>query len=42
MVTFGHRDGRGGRAFLGHERVEARLILLERPRRVPDPSAGGF
>ena len=42
MVTFGHRDGRVGRAFLGLERVEARLILLERPRRVLDPSAGGF
>ena len=42
MVAFGHRDGRGGRAFLGLNRVEARLILLKSPRRVLDPSAGGF
>ena len=42
MVAFGHRDGRGGRAFLGRNRVEARLILLGSPRRVLDPSAGGF
>ena len=42
MVTFGHRDGRGIRSFLGLNGVEARLILVEGPRRVLDPSAGGF
>ena len=42
MVAFGHRGGRGGRAFLGLNRVEARLIRLESPRRVLDRSAGGF
>ena len=42
MVAFVHRDGRGGRAFLGRNRVEARLILLESPRRVLDPSASGL
>ena len=39
---FGHRDGRGVQSFLSLDRVEARLILLESPRRVLDPSAGGF
>ena len=41
MVAFGHRDDRGIRAFLSLDGVEARLILLEGPRRVLDPSAGG-
>ena len=41
MIAFGHRDGRGGRAFLGLQGVEARLMLPEGPRRVSDFSAGG-
>ena len=42
MIAFGRRDGRGIRSFLSVDGVEARLILLEGPRRVLDPSAGGF
>ena len=42
MVAFGHRDGRGVRSFLSLDGVEARLILLDSPRGVLDPSAGGF
>ena len=42
MIAFGHRDGLGGRAFLGLQGVEARLMLPEGPRRVSDLSAGGF
>ena len=42
MVAFGHRNDRGIRSFLSHDGVEARLILLEGPCRVLDPSAGGF
>ena len=34
MVAFGHRDDRGIRAFLSLDGVEARLILVEGPRRV--------
>ena len=42
MISVSHRDRRGGRAFLGLQRVEARLILLQGPRRISDPSAGGL